>query len=162
MSKQKQHYPELKAKEAHGCALLKEFMTEYGARLNTSRARPKMDTRSRVLTYFERWRTTQLSPGPKDRYLVVKQSAQVADLSVGMSAVVQNRVSDILAYLAHLARTLQQGADDGTSLLLKDPRASAEMRYHMWLGASMVMSISHSDAPLNSAMYATKALIPDP
>ncbi|MEH6740818.1 MAG: TetR/AcrR family transcriptional regulator, partial [Sulfitobacter sp.] len=38
----------------------------------------------------------------------------------------------------------------------------AEMLYHMWLGASLIASISHSDAPLNSAMDATKALLPAP
>ena len=147
------------SKEAYGCALLEEFMTEYGTRLNASLAHPDMDARSRILTYFERWRTKQLSPDPEDRCLVVKLSAEVADLSADMSIILQKLVSDILA---HLARTLEQGADDGTIALLEDPRASAEMLYHMWLGASLIASISHSDAPFNSAMGATRALVPAP
>ena len=147
------------SKEAYGCALLNEFMTEYGIRLNALLAHPDMDARSRVFTYFERWRTKQLSPIPEDRCLVVKLSAEVADLSVEMSNILEKVVSDVVT---HLARVLEQGADDGTIASLEDPRASAEMLYHMWLGASLVASISHSDAPLNSAMDTTRALLPAP
>jgi TetR/AcrR family transcriptional repressor of nem operon len=147
------------SKEAYGCALLNEFMTEYSIRLNASLAHPDMDARSRVFIYFERWRTKQLSPIPEDRCLVVKLSAEVADLSVDMSNILEKVVSDVVA---HLARALEQGADDGTIASLEDPRASAEMLYYMWLGASLVASISHSDAPLNSAMDTTRALLPAP
>ncbi|MCV0352872.1 MAG: TetR/AcrR family transcriptional regulator [Nitratireductor sp.] len=147
------------SKEAYGCALLNEFMTEYGVRLNTSLAHPDMDARSRIFTYFESWRTKQLSPDPQDRCLIVKLSAEVADLSEDMSSILQKGVSDIIA---RLALTLEQGAEDGTIVPLENPKASAEMIYHMWLGASLIASISHSDAPLSSAMDATKALVPAP
>ena len=76
-----------------------------------------------------------------------------------MSNILEKVVSDVVA---HLARTLEQGANDGTIASLEDPRASAEMLYYMWLGASLVASISHSDAPLNSAMDTTRALLPAP
>lgn len=147
------------SKEAYGCALLEEFKTEYATRLSASLAHPDMDARSRIFTYFERWRKKQLSPDPEDRCLVVKLSAEVADLSADMSLILQKLVSDILA---HLARTLEQGGNDGTIALLEDPQASAEMLYHMWLGASLIAAITHSDTPLNSAMDATRALLPAP
>lgn len=147
------------SKEAYGCALLNEFMTEYGVRLNTSLAHPDMAARSRIFTYFERWRTKQLSSDPQDRCLIVKLSAEVADLSADMSGILQKGVSNIIA---RLALTLEQGEEDGTIVPLDNPKASAEMIYHMWLGASLIASISHSDAPLNSAMDATKALVPAP
>jgi TetR/AcrR family transcriptional repressor of nem operon len=147
------------SKEAYGCALLNEFMTEYGLRLNTSLAHPDMDARSRFLTYFEGWREKQLSPNPEDRCLVVKLAAEVADLSENMSSILQKGVSDIVA---HLAQTLEQGQNEGTIAPLEDPGAMAEIIYHMWLGASLVASISHSDAALNSAMDATKVLVPAP
>ena len=147
------------SKEAYGCALLSEFMTEYSLRLNASLTHPDMDARSRFLTYFEGWREKQLSPNLEDRCLVVKLSAEVADLSENMSSILQKGVSDIIA---HLAQTLEQGEDEGTIASLQDPRALAEMIYHMWLGASLVASISHSDGALNSAMDATRALVPAP
>ena len=147
------------SKEAYGCALLNEFVTEYGVRLKASLAHPEMDARSRLFSYFEGWRAKQLSPNPEDRCLVVKLSAEVADLSEDMSSILQKGVSDIIA---RLALTLEQGAEDGTIVPLENPKASSEMIYHMWLGASLIASISHSDAPLNSAMDATKALVPAP
>ncbi|WP_295510930.1 TetR/AcrR family transcriptional regulator [uncultured Sulfitobacter sp.] len=147
------------SKEAYGCALLNEFVTEYGIRLQVSLAHPDMDARSRIFTYFERWRTKQLSANPEDRCLVVKLSAEVADLSEDMSSILQKGVSDIIA---RLALTLEQGAEDGTIVPLENPKASAEMLYHMWLGASLVASLSHSDAPFNSAIDATRALVPAP
>jgi TetR/AcrR family transcriptional repressor of nem operon len=147
------------SKEAYGCALLNEFVTEYGIRLQASLKHPELDARSRLFTYFEDWRTNQLSPHPEDRCLVVKLSAEVADLSEDMSSILQKGVSDIIS---HLARTLEEGADDGTIASLEDPKAAAEMIYHMWLGASLIASLSHSDAAFNSAMDATKALVPAP
>ncbi len=145
------------SKEAYGCALLNDFMTEYGTRLNASLAHPDMDARSRFLTYFEEWRKKQISPNLEDRCLVVKLSAEVADLSENMSNILQKSVSEIVA---RLTETLEQGTDDGTIAALEDPRSTAEMIYYMWLGASLVASLSHSEAPLNSAMNATKVLVP--
>ena len=121
------------SKEAYGCALLNEFMTEYGTRLNTSLAHPNMDARSRFLTYFEDWRKKQNSPNLEDRCLVVKLSAEVADLSENMSNILQQGVLEIVM---RLTETLEQGAADGTIAALEDPRATAELIYHMWLGAS--------------------------
>lgn len=147
------------SKEAYGCALLNEFMTEYGTRLNTSLAHPNMDARARFFTYFEEWRKKQISPNLEDRCLVVKLSAEVADLSENMSKILQRGVSEIVA---RLTETIEQGTEDGTIAALEDPRSTAEMIYHMWLGASLVASLSHSGAPLNSAMDATKALVSAP
>ncbi|WP_417809471.1 TetR/AcrR family transcriptional regulator [Thioclava sp.] len=147
------------SKEAYGCALLSEFMTEYSYRLNASLAHPDMNARSRLLTYFEGWREKQLSPNLEDRCLVVKLSAEVADLSENMSNILQKGVSDIVA---HLAQTIEQGQNEGTIASIENPQTLAEMIYHMWLGASLVASISHSDAALNSAMDATKVLAPAP
>ncbi|MGV8855005.1 MAG: TetR/AcrR family transcriptional regulator [Devosia sp.] len=151
------HY--FSSKEAYGCALLNEFMTEYCTRLNASLAHPEMDARSRFLTYFEEWRKKQNSPNLEDRCLVVKLSAEVADLSENMSNILQQGVFEIVG---RLTETLEQGAVDGTVVALEDPHATAEMIYHMWLGASLVASLSHSDVPLNSAMDATRALVTAP
>lgn len=144
------------SKEGYGCALLEAFVEEYGDRLAATLTHPEMDARSRFIGYFEDWRAKQLSPNPEDRCLVVKLSAEVADLSQDMSRILQDGVSDIIS---RLALTLEQGAEDRTIAPLEDPRAHAEMIYHMWLGASLMAGISHNGAPLDSAMEATKALI---
>ncbi|AKH98897.1 hypothetical protein IMCC20628_00168 [Hoeflea sp. IMCC20628] len=84
-------------------------------------------------------------------------SAEVADLSPKMSKILQQGVIGIVD---HLARTLEEGVADGTIGPLGDPRAMAETIYHMWLGASLVASLSHDDASLESAMRATQELVP--
>ncbi len=147
------------SKEAYGCALLDDFMTEYSDRLGTSLAHPTMDARARLLAYFEDWRQKQVGPSLENRCLVVKLSAEVADLSEDMSQILQQGVTDIVA---RLAETLEQGIADRTIGALDDPGITAETIYHMWLGASLVASLSHSDAPLKSAMQTTQALIPPP
>ena len=145
------------SKEAYGCALLEEFMTEYGTRLNASLAHPDMDARSRIFTYFERWRTKQLSPEPEHRCLVVKLSAEVADLSADMSSILEQSVQTIVS---HLAATLREGVADGSIEPHGQSEELAGTIYHLWLGASLVAGLSRNNAALTSALRATKALIP--
>jgi len=147
------------SKEAYGCALLDAFVQEYRDRLDSTLTHPTLDARARFLAYFEGWRRNQTSPIPEDRCLVVRLSAEVADLSADMSRILQRGVTDIIA---RLADTLKQGIADGTIAPLNDPDATAEALYHQWLGASLIASLSHSDAPLRAAMTATEALIPPP
>ena len=147
------------SKEAYGCALLEDFITEYKGRLASSLQHPKMNARSRFLAYFTDWHRKQVSPNLEDRCLVVRLSAEVADLSPAMSSILHQGVESIVAYLAN---TLKEGVAEGTIAQLDDPVALAETIYHLWLGASLVASLSHNDASLNAAMRATEALVPRP
>nr|WP_298249377.1 TetR/AcrR family transcriptional regulator [uncultured Halomonas sp.] len=145
------------SKEAYGCALLEDFVQEYRERLGSLLTHPALDARTRFLAYFEDWHQKQISPNPEDRCLVVRLSAEVADLSADMSKILQLGVAEVVA---HLTKTLEQGIAEGSIDSIDDPGAMAEMIYHQWLGASLVASLSHDDAPLRSAMKATKRLIP--
>lgn len=145
------------SKEAYGCALLQDFVKAYKAELATSLNHPTLNARARLLTYFDGWHQNQTSPNPEDRCLVVKLSAEVADLSPDMSRILQQGVA---AIIARLADTLKEGIAEGTIAEINDPGAMAEAIYHLWLGASLVGSLSRDDAPLKAAMRATKALVP--
>lgn len=149
------HY--FSSKEAYGCALLEDFVQGYKDRLGASLDSATMDARARFLAYFEDWREKQVSPHPEDRCLVVKLSAEVADLSADMSNILQQGVDAIVARLAH---TLEEGIAEGSIGRIDEPDVRAEAIYHLWLGASLVASLSHSDAPLISAMRATEKLVP--
>ncbi len=144
------------SKEAYGCALLEDFMHDYTDRLALSLDNPSLDARTRVLVYFEGWQQNQVSPNPEDRCLVVKLSAEVADLSQDMSAILWQGVTAIVARLAH---TLDDGIADGSIAQIDDTKGLAEAIYHQWLGASLVASLSHNDAPLSSAMHTTQKLV---
>lgn len=145
------------SKEAYGCALLKDFMHDYTDRLALSLDNPSLDARARLLAYFEGWQKNQVSPNPEDRCLVVKLSAEVADLSKDMSEILRQGVIEIIA---RLAVNLDDGIADGSIAQIDDTRGLAEAIYHQWLGASLVASLSHNEAPLKSAMQMTQKLIP--
>ena len=145
------------SKEAYGCALLEDFVTEYGTRLDGSLTHPAWDARARLLAYFADWQRKQVSPDPAERCLIVKLSAEIADLSPDMSRILRDGVESITG---RLAATLREGLADGSIAAIDDPEATAEAIYHLWLGASLVASLAHDDAALAAAMRTTKRLVP--
>lgn len=145
------------SKEAYGCALLEDFVTEYGTRLDGSLTHPAWDARARLLAYFADWQRKQVSPDPAERCLIVKLSAEIADLSPDMSRILRDGVESITG---RLAATLREGLVDGSIAAIDDPEATAEAIYHLWLGASLVASLAHDDAALVAAMRTTKRLVP--
>ena len=150
------HY--FSSKEGYGCALLEAYVEDYMRRLDQTLGHPAQDARTRLLAFFARWREKQAGSDPEGRCLVVKLSAEVADLSPDMSRIIRDGISTILA---RLADTLRRGMADGSIGAVDDPQALAETLYHLWLGASLVASLG-DDAPLQSALRATEAVIPTP
>lgn len=149
------HY--FSSKEAYGCALLRDFAQDYESKLSTTLNHPSKDGRSRFIAYFTQWRKRQSSDRPEDRCLVVKLSAEVADLSLDMSKILEQSVQGIIS---HLALTLQQGVTDGSVGPHDNSEELAGTIYHLWLGASLVAGLSRNSTALSSALRATKALIP--
>ncbi len=144
------------SKEAYGCALLQTFVDDYAEVLEDTLDRTDLDARARILRYFETWHRNQTSPDPEDRCLVVRLSAEVADLSEGMSRILEGGVE---AIVSKLAATLAEGMAEGSIAQVDEPRALAEALYHQWLGASLVASLSHSDAALTAAFARTEAIL---
>ncbi|MCP3055431.1 TetR/AcrR family transcriptional regulator [Aurantimonas marianensis] len=147
------------SKEAYGCALLESFVKGYKADLTQTLDNGALSARDRLLAYFSDWRLKQCSPRAEDRCLVVKLSAEVADLSPGMSAVLRDGID---AIVARLASVLRQGAADGSIGPTDDPEALATTFYQIWLGASLMASLARDDGPFTVAMTTTERLIPRP
>ncbi|MGQ7848360.1 TetR/AcrR family transcriptional regulator [Granulosicoccus sp. 3-233] len=145
------------SKEAYGIALLKEFANDYHGKLNKTLNHPGKDSRSRLIAYFTQWRKQQSSDVPEERCLVVKLSAEVADLSPEMSRVLEQSVQSIIN---HLASTLRDGVVDGSIGAHANSKELAATIYYLWLGASLVAGLSGSKAALTSALRATRDLIP--
>jgi TetR/AcrR family transcriptional repressor of nem operon len=144
------------SKEAYGCALLEDFVAQYREELGGTLFKPGQSAHDRFLHYFQGWFSKQTGPELQNRCLVVKLSAEVADLSPDMSKILRHGV---VAIVAGLAEVLQQGIDEGTITPMADPQAMAEGLYHQWLGASLIAGLSQDDAPLQVAMKATVAAI---
>ena len=149
------HY--FSSKEEYGCALLREFAKDYRDKLSTTLNHPGKDARSRLVGYFTEWRKRQVSSVPEDRCLVVKLSAEVADLSPEMSRILEQSVQSIVE---HLAKTLREGVADGSVGPHEHSKELAGTIYQLWLGASLVAGLSRNNVALTSALRATKVLIP--
>jgi TetR/AcrR family transcriptional regulator, transcriptional repressor for nem operon len=145
------------SKEAYGCALLEDFVAQYRVSLGETLLNPHMDARTRVMTYFEGWFQKQTGPNLQDRCLVVKLSAEVADLSADMSRILQQGVADIIA---SLTRTIEDGIAEGSIAPIHDPHGVAQSIYHQWLGASLIAGLTQDTAPLDAAMLSTTRAIP--
>lgn len=145
------------SKEAYGCALLEDFVEQYRLDLGTTLLDQTQDARARFLGYFAGWLQKQTGPALQDRCLVVKLSAEVADLSPDMSRILRKGVEDIIASLSD---TLDQGIAEGSIAPLADTKAFAQAIYHQWLGASLVAGLSQDDAALKAAMAATMQAVP--
>ncbi len=145
------------SKEAYGCALLESFVEGYKADLTQTLDNTALSAKDRLLAYFSDWRLKQCSSRAEDRCLVVKLSAEVADLSPGMSAVLRDGID---AIVAKLAAVLRQGAAEGSIGATDDPEALATTFYQIWLGASLMASLARDDAPFRVAMATTERLIP--
>jgi TetR/AcrR family transcriptional regulator, transcriptional repressor for nem operon len=151
------HY--FSSKEAYGCALLQDFVEQYRSDLGGSLLSSQSTARARFIGYFEGWLAKQTGPALQDRCLVVKLSAEVADLSPDMSKILQRGVADIVS---SLSATLVQGIAEGSIAPLDDPHLLAQSIYHQWLGASLVAGLSQDDAPLQAALLATKQAVAAP
>lgn len=149
------HY--FSSKEAYGCALLKEFAKDYQGKLIKTLDHPAKDGRSRLIAYFTQWRKQQTSNVPEDRCLVVKLSAEVADLSPDMSRILEQSVQSIVD---RLAKTLREGVLDGSITDHGDSAELAATLYHLWLGASLVAGLSGKNTALTSALRFTKTMVP--
>lgn len=152
------HY--FKSKEQYGQALLEDYFRTYLAAMDSRFSAPGVNGRDRLMGYWQHW---------QDRYsydcsslncdalecLVVKLSAEVADLSESMRLTLRdgtNRVIDLLS------ACVEQGQQDG-SLPANDARQTASALYQMWLGGSLLNKLHRDGKPLAQTMTATKAIL---
>ena len=149
-------YHFFKSKEAFGCALLDSFVEGYAEDLAATLDAPEMDARARLMAYFEGWRARQSGEASEARCLVVKLSAEVAELSPGMREVLGRGVS---AIIARLASVIREGAADGSLPAHDDALARATTLYQIWLGASLMGALSRDTLPYDGALTATAALL---
>jgi TetR/AcrR family transcriptional repressor of nem operon len=55
--------------------------------------------------------------------------------------------------------TCVQVAITDRSIAEQDPQSTAEMLYHMWLGASLMNKLGHSPAALERALVTTESIL---
>ncbi len=91
------HY--FKSKEQFGQALLEDYFRIYLADMDQRFSAPGLNARERLLSYWQKWLDNACPPCDEQRCLVVKLSAEVADLSESMRITLRDGSDGIIERL---------------------------------------------------------------
>jgi TetR/AcrR family transcriptional repressor of nem operon len=147
------HY--FKSKELYGQALLEDYFSTYLNLLEQRLADPSRPAGERLMSYWQEWLAGYSGPCSAQKCLVVKLSAEVADLSEAMRITLRDGTDRIIAQLAGCIRAGQADA----SLPTLDASATATMLYQLWLGASLLAKLHRTSQPMQQAMQTTQQIL---
>jgi len=147
------HYFE--SKEQYGQALLEDYFDRYLADIETVLEGEAASGHERLMRYWQGWLDRQCDECSEQKCLVVKLSAEVADLSDAMRLTLRDGTDRIVA---RIARGIEAGIADKTLPAL-DAQAIAPTLYQLWLGASLLGKLHRNSQPLENAMRFTRQLL---
>jgi TetR/AcrR family transcriptional repressor of nem operon len=150
------------SKERYGRELIEQYVDEYLLTLDkTFDADGNANTtaRERLLIYWGYWLETQCCEIAEHKCLVVKLSAEVADLSDDMRVALHSGTE---AFIARIADVIRTGVAEGSLHTVLEPYRTAQMLYQMWLGASLLSKLSRDREALESAMDVTRRVLVAP
>ena len=134
------------SKEAFGEAIISHYFIQYKQRLDIIGSQ-NVSAQQKLYDYFQNWYDTQQNNCDHEKCLVVKLSAEVADMSEPMRKVLH---AGYLQTITWLATQIKAGWEDNSVPRLDNVAAEsmAKRWYFAWLGASLVAKISQTDTPL--------------
>ncbi|WP_074214630.1 TetR/AcrR family transcriptional regulator [Salinivibrio sp. ES.052] len=138
------------SKEQFGQAVLEHYFSRYLADVNRLMTETSMRPIIRVHGYFTRWQAQYCSLDPVQTCLVVKLSAEVADLSEPMRLALRDGTDKLIGCLADTLAQANDVFDDKTAL------TTATTLYQLWLGASLLTKLHRNDSHLAQAMTITE------
>ncbi len=150
------HY--FKSKELYGQALLEDYFVGYLADMERRLTLPGLSAYERLMDYWQGWQNRCTLEGHGDECLVVKLSAEVADLSESMRLTLRDGAERIVA---RITTCLEAGQLD-KSVPDADARQLAETLYQLWLGASLLNKLQRTGQSLQTSMVMTKRLLQRP
>jgi len=139
------------SKEAFGCEMLNDYVSDYLTALDAIIARPE-PAAVRMNSFFSAALESDAG-SMADRCLVVKLAAEIADLSDDMRQILDEGVAAVCNRLAQLIR---QGAEDGSIIPQPDPGSAAALLYSQWLGAAIIAKLSRRPGALEQALADTR------
>ena len=144
------------SKEGYGRALLDRYVEVYLERIETVLGADGIPAHDRLMRFWSGWAAWQSSDRIDEKCLVVKLSAEVADLSDDMRRALHDGTSRVIA---RLARCMADGIADGSLPADLVAGASAERLYMLWLGASLLTKLRREPSALDAALAETRALL---
>ncbi len=148
------HYFE--SKEKFGIALIEEYVHDYLHNLDALLAATPGKATDGLVAYFTAWAEMQTDSLVQHKCLVVKLSAEVADLSEAMRRILRAGTDRVIQ---RLARTIDVGQKDGSINGPIDPDTLAECLYQLWLGASLLDKLRQDGSSFAQAMVVTRRLL---
>lgn len=155
------------SKERFGEELLGVYVQTYLARLDAVLAPGGGPARARLMRYFDDWQHGQCEASParcssddvSGKCLIVKLSAEVADISEGMRSALRQGTDQVVA---RLAACLDEARAEGSVPAGLDAQATALSLYQLWLGASLLAKLRRDNSPFSNAQRATQQLLAGP
>ncbi|MRW87989.1 TetR family transcriptional regulator [Pseudoduganella sp. FT26W] len=144
------------SKDAFGEALLDSYFVDYLADLDRTLAQPGQNMAQRLMRYFQVWQETQSFLDCQGKCLAVKLAAEVADLSEAMRLSLKRGTAGIVS---RLAAAIETGAAEGSLTIDADAESTASSLYQLWLGASVMVKISRSTQPFDTALLTTHQIL---
>lgn len=141
------------SKEAFGEAIINDYFTRYKTRLDMINEQ-ECSAQQKLYDYFQNWYDTQQNGCDHEKCLVVKLSAEVADMSEPMRKALDTGHQQTINWLA-----IHIKAGWADSSIPKRTNISAESIakrwYFAWLGASLIAKISQTNTPLSEVWQMT-------
>lgn len=148
------HY--FRSKEQFGIELVQHYFSLYLSRLEVLFQDESLTPSQRIMAYWTRWYQLYREGNCEEQCLVVKLSAEVADLSEPMR---QALLAGTQQIVTHLARILEQAQAVHEVMLPTPPQAMAEELYQLWLGASLLTKLRRDDSALSAALLSSQRLL---
>ncbi len=148
------HYFE--SKEHFGAALLELYNEQYLVKLEALIAQTGRTGFEKLSLYCQCWVDAQQDGCLNEKCLVVKLAAEVSDLSERMRLILAEGTTRIVDCLA---RIVEEGQKDGSITKALPARYLASAVYQTWLGATLLVKVTHQQAPFEEAFEATRHLV---
>ncbi|GBQ06551.1 TetR/AcrR family transcriptional regulator [Saccharibacter floricola] len=148
------HY--FSSKEHFGEALLEMYIEEYLQHTEALFRREEGNGYAKMLTYCQWWQETHVNGQIGNKCLIVKLAAEVCDLSERMRAILEVGTSEVIK---RLEAVISEGQKDGSITQATSAFVLAATMYQMWLGATLMMKMTHTSQPFDVALSATQSLL---
>ncbi len=154
------HY--FSSKERFGEALLVRYMERYLLGLDAMFQPDGTSGQVRLMRYWKDWSSTQCGSScgadslTSTKCLVVKLSAEVADMSEAMRLTLRNGTDQIVQ---RIAACLKDAIADGSVPQHLDADATALGLYQLWLGASLLSKLRRDGTPFDHALRNTEQIL---
>ena len=134
------------SKEAFGEAIINHYFSLYKTRLDVIDAQD-VSAQQKLYDYFQNWYDTQQNGCNHEKCLVVKLSAEVADMSETMRKALDTGYQQTTMWLAKQIKAgwLDESVPRHDNI---SAESMAKRWYFAWLGASLIAKISQTNTPL--------------